>query len=76
MSGVTTSVALKNSTVLSTKGGKKRVLYISDSLLMRTLSVDKFLTDHPEFEFIQLQINYLDWNSEGVRPQKVLRGSC
>ena len=29
--------------------------------------VDKFLTDHPELEFIQLQINYLDWNSEGVQ---------
>ena len=29
--------------------------------------VDKFLTEHPEFEFIQLQINYLDWNSEGVQ---------
>ena len=32
--------------------------------------VDKFLTDHPEFEFIQLQINYLDWNSEGVQSRK------
>ena len=29
--------------------------------------MDKFLTDHPELEFIQLQINYLDWNSEGVQ---------
>lgn len=32
--------------------------------------VDKFLNDHPEFEFIQLQINYLDWNSEGVQSRK------
>ena len=32
--------------------------------------VDRFLTDHPEFEFIQLQINYLDWNSEGVQSRK------
>ena len=32
--------------------------------------IDKFLTDHPEFEFIQLQINYLDWNSEGVQSRK------
>ena len=32
--------------------------------------VDKFLTNHPEFEFIQLQINYLDWNSEGVQSRK------
>ena len=32
--------------------------------------VDKFLTEHPEFEFIQLQINYLDWDSEGVQSRK------
>ena len=32
--------------------------------------VDKFLTEHPEFEFIQLQINYLDWNSEGVQSRR------
>lgn len=29
--------------------------------------LDKVLTDHPEMEFVQLQINYLDWNSLGVQ---------
>jgi predicted aldo/keto reductase-like oxidoreductase len=29
--------------------------------------LDKVLTEHPEFEFVQLQINYLDWNSESVQ---------
>ena len=28
--------------------------------------LDKVLTEHPEFEFVQLQINYLDWESEGI----------
>lgn len=32
--------------------------------------IDKLLTAHPEFEFIQLQINYLDWDSEGVQSRK------
>ena len=32
--------------------------------------LDKVLTDHPEFEFVQLQINYLDWDSEGVQSRK------
>lgn len=32
--------------------------------------IEKILTAHPEFEFIQLQINYLDWDSEGVQSRK------
>lgn len=32
--------------------------------------LDKVLTEHPEFEFVQLQINYLDWNSAGVRSRE------
>ena len=29
--------------------------------------LEKILTDHPEMEFVQLQINYLDWESEWIR---------
>lgn len=29
--------------------------------------LDKVLSEHPEMEFVQLQINYLDWDSEGVQ---------
>lgn len=32
--------------------------------------LDKVLTDHPEAEFVQLQINYLDWNSAGIRARE------
>lgn len=32
--------------------------------------LDKILTDHPEAEFVQLQINYLDWESEDVQSRK------
>lgn len=32
--------------------------------------LDKLLTNHPEMEFVQLQINYLDWESEGVQSGK------
>lgn len=32
--------------------------------------LDKILTEHPEMEFVQLQINYLDWESEGVQSKK------
>ena len=29
--------------------------------------LDKILTDHPEMEFVQLQINYADWDSANVQ---------
>ncbi|MCH5353668.1 MAG: aldo/keto reductase [Acutalibacter sp.] len=29
--------------------------------------LDKILTKHPEMEFVQLQINYLDWESEWIQ---------
>ncbi len=29
--------------------------------------LDKVLTEHPEMEFVQLQINYLDWESDTVQ---------
>ena len=32
--------------------------------------LDTILTEHPEMEFVQLQINYLDWESEGVQSRK------
>lgn len=32
--------------------------------------LDKVLTEHPEMEFVQLQINYLDWESENVQSRR------
>ena len=32
--------------------------------------LDKVLTEHPEMEFVQLQINYLDWESEAIQSRK------
>ena len=39
--------------------------YHDDAVLL-----DRVLTEHPEMEFVQLQINYLDWDSEGVQSRK------
>jgi len=30
-------------------------------------ALDKLLTEHPEMEFVQLQINYADWENPGVQ---------
>ena len=32
--------------------------------------LDKMLTEHPEVEYVQLQINYLDWEDEKVQSRK------
>ncbi len=32
--------------------------------------LDKILTEHPEMEFVQLQINYLDWEDANVQSRK------
>lgn len=31
---------------------------------------DKVLTEHPEVDFVQLQLNYLDWNSESIQSRE------
>lgn len=32
--------------------------------------LDKILTEHPEMEFVQLQLNYIDWDSESIQSKK------
>lgn len=32
--------------------------------------LEKLLTEHPELEFVQLQLNYLDWESERIRARE------
>ena len=32
--------------------------------------LDRILTEHPEVDFVQLQINYIDWDHEGIQSRK------
>lgn len=32
--------------------------------------LDRILTEHPEMEYVQLQINYIDWDNEGIESRK------
>ena len=34
------------------------------------LLLDEILTKHPEVDFVQIQINYLDWNSNSIQSRK------
>ncbi|MGN0395649.1 MAG: aldo/keto reductase, partial [Coprococcus sp.] len=55
---------------LMDKKEKGLVKHIGFSFHDNAELLDKVLTEHPEMEFVQLQINYLDWNSEGIQSGK------
>lgn len=38
--------------------------------------LDKILTEHPEVEFVQLQINYLDWEDDVVQSRACYEVAC
>ena len=44
-----------------------RVRHIGFSFHDHADLLDRILTAHPEAEFVQLQINYLDWDSAGIQ---------
>lgn len=52
------------------KKAKGLVKHIGFSYHDNAELLDRVLTEHPEFEFVQLQLNYLDWDSEGVQSRK------
>lgn len=38
--------------------------------------LDDLLTAHPEIEFVQLQINYVDWDSKSIESRKCFEVAC
>ena len=42
----------------------------AEGRIRRLELLDQVLTEHPEAEFVQLQINYLDWEDERVQSRK------
>lgn len=55
---------------ISEKKAQGLVKHIGFSFHDNAEMLDKVLTEHPEFEFVQLQINYLDWESAGIQSRK------
>lgn len=47
-----------------------KIKYIGFSFHDSAEVLDEILTKHPEMEFVQLQINYYDWESENVQSKK------
>lgn len=53
--------------------GKKaegKIRHIGFSFHDNAVLLDEILTAHPEMEFVQLQLNYLDWENESIQSRK------
>ena len=55
---------------LREKKAEGRVKHIGFSFHGTADLLEEILTAHPEVEFVQLQINYLDWESENIQSRK------
>lgn len=58
---------------LKAEGKAKRIGF---SFHDRPELLDEILTAHPEMEFVQLQINYADWENENVQARKCYEIAC
>ncbi len=55
---------------LSEKKREGKIRHLGFSFHDKAEVLDRILTQHPEAEFVQLQINYLDWDDERVQSRK------
>jgi hypothetical protein len=57
-------------TFIRQKKREGKIRYIGFSYHDNADLLDKILTAHPEVDFVQLQINYLDWDNESIQSRK------
>ena len=55
---------------LMKKREKGKLRHLGFSFHDKAELLDQILTEHPETEFVQLQINYLDWEDERIQSRK------
>ena len=52
------------------KKAEGRIRHVGFSFHDTAEVLDKILTSHPEMEYVQLQLNYIDWDSSDVQSRK------
>ncbi|MBS7525422.1 aldo/keto reductase [Fusibacter paucivorans] len=57
-------------TFLETQKSKGLIKHLGFSFHDKAAVLDNLLTKHPEMEFVQLQINYADWESYAIESRK------
>ena len=58
------------------KKAEGKVKHICFSFHDNAKLLDEILTAHPEIEYVQIQMNYLDWDSETVQSRKCYETIC
>jgi len=55
---------------IAQKKAEGKIRHIGFSFHDDAETLDKILTEHPETELVQLQINYIDWDDESIQSRK------
>lgn len=55
---------------IAKKKAEGKIKHIGFSFHDNAETLDRILTDHPEVELVQLQINYIDWDSASIESRK------
>lgn len=62
--------AMKGFEFMQKKKAEGKIRHIGFSYHDDAATLDEILTDHPETELVQLQLNYIDWEDESVQSRK------
>lgn len=62
--------ATKSFEFIARKQAEGKIRHIGFSFHDTPELLEQILTDHPEVEYVQLQLNYLDWEDSGVRAKE------
>lgn len=65
-----TAQKLDSFAFIQEKQRQGKIKQIGFSFHDRADLLEEILTDHPETEFVQLQINYLDWDNDSIQSRK------
>ena len=65
-----TAQRLDTFSFLQKKKEEGKIRHLGFSFHDKADVLDQILTEHPEVEFVQLQLNYLDWEDERVQSRK------
>lgn len=53
-----------------------KIKHIGFSIHDNADRIDEILLKHPEMEFVQIQLNYIDWDNQGIQAKKCYEVCC
>ncbi|MGI6199849.1 MAG: aldo/keto reductase [Christensenellales bacterium] len=56
--------------LVARKKREGKIRHIGFSIHDDAQQIERILTEHPEMEFVQIQLNYVDWENQGIQARK------